>query len=100
MTDDTKKQPSDKNIQSAKRRGALKSIGGSAAAIAAAQNLPDTWKKPLVDSIVLPAHAETTDDSDSSGPEIPVTTLAPTTLAPTTLAPTTMRPTTSFLGAG
>ncbi len=78
MTDDTKKQTADKNIQSTKRRGALKSIGGSAAAIAAAQNLPETWKKPLVDSIILPAHANTTSDSDSSGDDNIVTTVAAT----------------------
>lgn len=82
MTDDTKKQATDKNIQSAKRRGALKSLGGSAAAIVAAQNLPDSWKKPLVDSIVLPTHAETTDGSDSDPGETPTTTVAATTTTP------------------
>jgi hypothetical protein len=88
MTDDTKKQVSDKNIQSAKRRGALKSLGGSAAAIVAAQNLPDSWKKPLVDSIVLPAHAATTDDNDSDPGETPTTT--PAAVTTTTAATSTM----------
>lgn len=87
MIDDTKKQPSDKKIQSVKRRGALKSIGGSAAAVAAAQNLPDTWKKPMVDSIVLPSHAVTTDDSDKD----PVDNTTTTTTTTTTPDVTTTR---------
>ena len=92
MANDTKKQPSDKKVQSTKRRGVLKSIGGSAAAVAAAQGLPDNWKKPLVDSIVLPSHAQTTitADSGSAGGDNVVTT-AGTTAATTTAYVTTSR---------
>ena len=42
------------------------------------------WTTPVVQSIVLPAHAQTS-----------ATTAAPTTAAPTTVAPTTVAPTTS-----
>ena len=67
------------------RRKALKStlIGG---AVISASVAPDKWKKPVLDSVVLPAHAATTDDTDSGAPGN--TTAAPTA-APTTPEPTT-----------
>lgn len=47
-----------------RRRGLLKALGiGGAAA-----NLPTAWTKPVVESVLLPAHAQTTD----SGPR-PIT---------------------------
>jgi len=42
------------------------------------------WSKPIVDAVVLPAHAATSAAGGAGG-----TTAAPTTAAPTTAAPTT-----------
>ncbi len=41
--------------------------------------LPSQWTKPLVDSVFVPAHAETS----------PTSTAPPTTVPPTTVPPTT-----------
>ncbi|MDZ7841897.1 MAG: hypothetical protein U5R46_13935 [Gammaproteobacteria bacterium] len=42
------------------RRNTLKTlISGAGMAVAGSQTLPDRWLKPVVSSIVLPAHAET-----------------------------------------
>jgi len=42
------------------RRKLLKSIAAGGGAVVAGQTLPKSWSKPVVDSIVLPVHAETT----------------------------------------
>ena len=42
-----------------KRRLALKALGGSALAGGLADKLPAAWQRPLVQSAVLPAHAQT-----------------------------------------
>jgi hypothetical protein len=52
------------------RRRVLRKIMLSGGAIAGAGFLPDRWMKPVVNSVVVPAHAQTS---------------APTTAAPTTL---------------
>ncbi|MEM7194624.1 MAG: hypothetical protein AAF402_06720 [Pseudomonadota bacterium] len=69
-TDDKVKDPSGK-------RKTLKALalGGIGAGIAA----PAAWQKPVVDSVVLPAHANTT---ASGGDGTGGTTMAPTTEAP------------------
>jgi hypothetical protein len=41
------------------RRKLLKTIAAGSGAIVAGKNLPDSWTRPLVDSVVLPAHAQT-----------------------------------------
>ena len=43
-------------------------IGLSSGVIGASQ-LPGSWSKPIVDAVVLPSHAETTDDSGTLPPE-------------------------------
>ncbi len=48
-----------------KRRKLLKSIA-TLSGVGAAGQLSSTWVKPVVDSVVLPAHATTTDASGSS----------------------------------
>ncbi len=58
------KSESKKNIPNQQgRRRILKTavLGGAAAAA-----IPEKWSKPIVNSVMLPAHAETTDDTDSS----------------------------------
>jgi hypothetical protein len=45
------------------RRKLLKSIAAGSGAVVAGKTLPEAWIKPVVDSVMLPAHAETTDDT-------------------------------------
>lgn len=47
------------------RRKLLKSLAAGSGAIVAGKSLPESWSRPVVDSVMLPAHAET---SPSSGP--------------------------------
>ena len=56
------------------RRKLLKSIAAGSGAVVAGKSLPESWSKPVVDSMLLPAHATTT--SNDSSVE---TTPAPTT---------------------
>ena len=41
-----------------KRRSLLKSISAASGTIVTGKNLPESWKQPVVDSVVLPAHAQ------------------------------------------
>lgn len=41
------------------RRKLLKSIAAGSGAIVAGKSLPDSWSRPVVDSVMLPAHAQT-----------------------------------------
>ena len=41
------------------RRKLLKSIAAGSGAIVAGKNLPESWSRPVVDSVMLPAHAQT-----------------------------------------
>lgn len=87
-----------------KRRGALKAAGTGAAGIVTAASLPSEWKKPIIDSIVLPAHAQmspgsgtdsgTTADPGNSGTttSAPMVSTTTTTTTTTTSAPTTSVP--------
>ena len=65
---------SDKKTGDSRRR-LLKSIAAGSGAVVAGKSMPNSWSKPVIDSVVLPAHAETTDDTGSN----PTTTVAPTT---------------------
>jgi hypothetical protein len=49
----------DKN-SSEGRRKLLKSIAAGSGAVIAGKNLPENWMRPVVDSVVLPAHAQAT----------------------------------------
>ncbi len=51
------------NITTACRRILLKSIVSGFGAVVAGKSLPKSWSKPVVDSVMLPAHAETTGGS-------------------------------------
>ena len=41
------------------RRKLLKSIAAGSGVIVAGKSLPESWSKPVVDSVMLPAHAQT-----------------------------------------
>ena len=56
------------------RRKLLKSIAATTGAVATGSALPKKWHKPLVDTVVLPAHALTTGCPSCTGPETSVTT--------------------------
>ena len=44
---------------SVSRRKLLKSIAAGSGAIVAGKSLPENWTKPVIDSVMLPAHAQT-----------------------------------------
>lgn len=48
----------DKN-SSESRRKLLKSIAAGSGAIVAGKSLPESWSRPVVDSVMLPVHAQT-----------------------------------------
>ncbi len=60
-------------------------IGG--AVISTGSAVPGKWRKPALEAVILPAHAETTDDTDSGSGDN--TTGAPATTAPPTTPPGT-----------
>lgn len=78
---------SEKPIQNDSRRTLLKSLatgGGVAISVTA---LPERWIRPVVDSVVLPAHAVTSDgyrDTQQVDPCSGAGSEPPATLAPTT----------------
>jgi hypothetical protein len=47
----------DKKIQA--RRRVLRTLALGSGVISTAKNLPDTWSRPVINSVVLPAHAQT-----------------------------------------
>jgi len=48
------------------RRKLLKSIAAGSGAVIAGKSLPESWSKPVVDTVMLPAHAATTAADSSS----------------------------------
>ena len=44
------------------KREILKSIAVGSGAILVGKSLPEGWMRPIVDSVILPSHANTTDD--------------------------------------
>lgn len=64
----------DKN-SSKRRRILLRSIAVGSGTAIAYKTLPENWVKPVVNSVVLPAHAQ-------ASPETPQTTQPPTTIPP------------------
>ena len=52
---------SDKKLTDSRRK-LLKSIAAGSTAVIAGKTVPDAWTRPVVDSVMLPAHAETTDE--------------------------------------
>ncbi len=78
------------------RRDMLKVTATVGAAAASTLVLPKSWTKPVLRSIVVPAHAHTTEKPATTTEKPPRTTEKPTTTtttaAPTTAAPTTQAP--------
>lgn len=58
------------------RRKLLKSIAAGSGAVVAGKCLPEGWTRPVINSVMLPAHASTTNDTDSGGTDT-TTTEAP-----------------------
>ena len=50
------------------RRAALKCILVSGGLVSGTGALPKSWTRPVIDSVVLPSHAATTDDTGSGAP--------------------------------
>ena len=65
------------------RRKLLKSIAAGSGAIVAGKSLPESWSRPIVDSVMLPAHAQTS----------PVTPPAPLTCSSDPLTVVSNEPT-------
>jgi hypothetical protein len=60
--------------QNSSRRRAVKTIAGGITALAAYQYLPAKWEKPIIESIFIPAHAQTSGTGIAPvDPSIPVT---------------------------
>jgi len=68
------------SMEKQKRRKVLKSIVAGGGVVTAASTA-DKWVEPVVKSLMLPAHAQTSAVSDT---DASATTMAPTTMAPTT----------------
>lgn len=47
------------------RRKLLKSLAAGSGAVVAGKGIPESWSKPVINSVMLPAHAATTDDTGS-----------------------------------
>ena len=63
------------------RRKLLKTIVSGGGAIVAGKSLPENWTKPVVDSVMLPAHAETSPAEPT--PPTPPTPCTPCLVAET-----------------
>ena len=73
----------DKNTEESRRK-LLKSIAIGSGVVIAGKSLPESWSRPVVDSVMLPAHAETspaepTDPAEPADPAGCSTTPASTT---------------------
>lgn len=60
----------DKN-SSESRRKLLKSIAVGSGAIVAGKSLPESWSRPVVESVLLPAHAITSSPNNPDNPDNP-----------------------------
>ena len=62
------------------RRKALKSIVIGSGVVVAGKSMPESWSKPVIDAVLLPAHAQTTtaEDAGSLGTDTPVEPVKPT----------------------
>ena len=59
MASENEEIPQEEQNQPEGRRDALKKILVGGGAVLGAQFLPTEWKKPVINSIVVPAHAQT-----------------------------------------
>ena len=56
------------------RRKALKQIAAGSGAVVAGSRLPENWTKPVIDSVILPSHAETSPATTTPAPTAYFTT--------------------------
>lgn len=77
------------NTDSSDRRAALKKLLIGAGVVTGAHVLPEEWTKPVVNSIVVPVHAQTSGTTTSSPttPPLPTTLPLPTTTNPFVTTP-------------
>ena len=91
----TKGTASDQQTETNSRRRFVKASGIGVPAVLGATLLPSKWVSPVINSVVTPVHAQTSDNGMTDGTDgSATTTIAPTTVAPTTVPPTTVPPTT------
>ena len=82
MNDSSIEQDNQENLSQSKRK-ILTSIGVTSGVVGASALVPSTWVKPAVNSVILPAHAESTppvdpvDPVDPEDPEDPVDPVDP-----------------------
>ncbi len=67
MSDSTRQKHSIKSDSKNSRRKLIKSAAIGTGALGAASVAPSNWVKPVINSVAIPAHAQTTDDSASGG---------------------------------
>jgi hypothetical protein len=60
------------------RRRMMKAVAASGGAITGMALLPEKWVTPIIQSVYLPAHAETTSDSSPTPTSGPTPTVGPT----------------------
>ena len=71
MNDSSIEQENQENLSQSKRK-ILTSIGVTSGVVGASALVPSTWVKPAVNSVILPAHAESTPiDPETPDPETP-----------------------------
>lgn len=58
----TNKDPESPNRRDTARRRILKRLVAGGGIIATGRMMPDDWHKPVVESVILPAHAQTTQE--------------------------------------
>ena len=77
MSEDSKANNSvvkeEKNKQAMNRRKLL----GSLAVVGGVSAMPSNWVKPVINSVILPAHAQTSEPLSSASTSTPIPTVAP-----------------------
>lgn len=58
----TNKNPESSNTKETARRRILKRLVAGGGIVATGRIMPDDWHKPVVESVILPAHAQTTQE--------------------------------------
>ncbi len=74
MTDQKKPEQAEKGIDKSRRGMLKKAAAGAGVAVVAGVTLPKKWTKPVMDSVILPAHAATTSGAGDTGGTTTTTT--------------------------
>ena len=75
------------NNLTVRRRKLLKTLAAGSGAVIAGRSLPESWTKPVIDTVMLPAHAATTDDTGSITTQSLTSEVTPTTTPGCCLTP-------------